>query len=133
MKLLVIFHVHEVITVAILIEELHGDFVHRDLFNGITGAETMLEHRPGADIAQLGLNECPQIAGRAVFHGKDQVQVIIVLNDHAWTHLCCWNCHESGPFSPEIAVTWQELPCSSEGNGEQMPVPVGPDKVRSQT
>jgi len=32
--------------------------------------------------SQLGLDECAQVAGRAVFHGKDQVQVVVVFNDH---------------------------------------------------
>jgi hypothetical protein len=72
-RLLVILSVHEAIAVAILIEKFHGNFVHCDLLNGIAGAEAMLKHGVGADVAQLGLDEGAQVSRRAVFHGEDQM------------------------------------------------------------
>jgi hypothetical protein len=28
-----------------------------------------------------------------VFHGEDQMKVVVVFDDHPRTHLGCWNCH----------------------------------------
>jgi hypothetical protein len=28
-----------------------------------------------------------------MFHGKDQMKVIVVFDNHPRTHLGCWNCH----------------------------------------
>ncbi len=53
----------------------------------------MLKHGPGADVAQFGLDESAQIAGGAVFHLENQVQLVIVLDDHAGTHLRGGNRH----------------------------------------
>src|SRR5579863_383726 len=85
--LLVVGRVHEVVAVAVSVEELHVDFVHGDLLDGIGRTETVLEHGAGAQVAQLGLDEGAQVAGRTVFDGKYGVQIIVVPDDHAGTHL----------------------------------------------
>ena len=63
----------------------------------------MLKHGVGADVAQLGLDEGAQVAGRAVFHGEDQMKVVVVFNDHPRTHLGCWNCHVLNSLLETIA------------------------------
>ena len=72
--LLVVHRIHEVVVVAIGVEELHGHFVHDHLLDGVGGAETVLEHGAGLQVAQLGLDEGAQIAGGAVLDLEDQVQ-----------------------------------------------------------
>ena len=47
----------------------------------------MLENGAGAQVAQFGLNEGTQVAGRAVLHAEDGAQVVFVLDDHARAHL----------------------------------------------
>ena len=59
----------------------------------------MLEHRPGAQVAQFGLDEGAQVAGRAVLHAEHGVQFIVVFDDHARTHLGCWNRHNGAKLS----------------------------------
>ena len=94
MDLFVVLGIHEAVVVAILVEEFHGDLIHVDLLDRVAGAKAMLEHGAGANIAQFGLNEGPQVAGSTVLHAEDQMQVVVVFNDHPRTHLGCWNCHE---------------------------------------
>src|SRR5271170_7035306 len=53
----------------------------------------MLEHCAGAQVAQLGLDEGAEVAGGAVLDGKDGVEFVVVLNDHARTHLGGGNRH----------------------------------------
>src|ERR1700730_5106845 len=53
----------------------------------------MLEHGSGAQITKLGLNESAQVAGGAMLHAEDSVQLIVVLDDHARTHLGGGNRH----------------------------------------
>ena len=48
----------------------------------------MLEHGTGAQIAQLRLDKRAQVPRRAVLHAEHRVQLIVVLDDHAGTHLC---------------------------------------------
>jgi hypothetical protein len=47
----------------------------------------MLKHGSGAKIAQLGLDEGAQVTRSAVFDAEYGVQIIVVLDDHAGTHL----------------------------------------------
>ena len=54
----------------------------------------MLEHGARLEVAQLGLDKRTQVARRAVLHGKDRVQLVVVLDDHAGTHLGGGNRHE---------------------------------------
>src|SRR6266567_6869692 len=117
MGLFVVLRVHEAVVVAILVEKFHGDFIHGDLFNGIAGAEAMLKHGPSADVAQLGLDESAQIAGRTVLYCKDQMKIIVVLNDHPRTHLGCWNRHELNSLLETIADL-VSLACFIAGHGE---------------
>ena len=93
MYLLIVFSVHEAISVVVAVQVLHLDFIYIDSFNGIAGAVTVLKHRVRAQVAQLGLNKCPQVAWRAVFHTEHRVQVIIMFDDHAGTKLGGWNGH----------------------------------------
>ena len=53
----------------------------------------MLEHGAGAQVAQLGLDEGAQVAGGPVLHAEDGVQIVVVLDDHARTHLGGGNRH----------------------------------------
>ena len=85
MQLLVVLGVHEVVVVAVGVEKLHLHFVDGDLLDGIAGAEAVLEHGAGAQIAQLGLDERPQVAGGAMLDAEDRVQIVVVLDDHART------------------------------------------------
>ncbi len=54
----------------------------------------MLEHRAGLKIAQFGLDEGAQVAGSAVLNLKDQMQLVVVLDNHARTHLSGGNRHK---------------------------------------
>ena len=45
----------------------------------------MFEHGAGLEIAQLGLDEGAQVAGRAMLDFENQVKLIVVLDDHART------------------------------------------------
>jgi hypothetical protein len=85
--LLVIGRVHEVVAVAIGVQELHLDFVNVDLLNRVRRTEAVLKHGTGAQVAQFGLDESTQVAGRAVFDAENGVQIIVVLDDHAGTQL----------------------------------------------
>ena len=87
MGLLVVRRVHEVIAVAIGVKELHFDFVHVYLFDGIRRTKPVFEHGSGTQVAQLGLNKSAQVTGRAVFYAENGVQIIVVLDDHAGTKL----------------------------------------------
>ena len=55
----------------------------------------MLEHGAGFEVAQLGLDEGAQVAGRAVLDLEDHVQLVVVLDDHARTKLSGGNRHKS--------------------------------------
>src|SRR5580704_11153094 len=105
MRLLVVRRVHEVVVVAVGIEELHVDFVDVHLLDGVGRAETVFEHGAGTQVAQFGLNEGPQVAGRAVFDGKNRVQIIVVLDDHAGTQLGGRDRHRLEP-SPSFKARW---------------------------
>src|SRR5277367_5903228 len=94
MSLLVVLGVHEVVVIAIVVEEFHGDFVDDDALNGIGRAEAVLKHGTGAQVAQLGLDKGAQVARRAMLDGKDGMQLVVVLDDHARTHLCGGNRHK---------------------------------------
>ncbi len=91
--LLIVLGVHEVVVVAVVVEEVHRDFVDDDALDRIRGAEALHEHGAGADIAQLGLDEGAQVARGTVLHGEDEVEVVVVLDDHAWAHLGGGNRH----------------------------------------
>ena len=93
--LLVVHGIHEVVVVAVGVEEVHGDFVHLNFFDGVGGAEAVLEHGAGAEVAQLGLDERAQVAGCTVLDLENQVQLVVVLDDHAGTHLSGGNRHKS--------------------------------------
>ena len=96
--------VHEVVAVAVGVEELHLDFVDVDLLDGIGRAEAVLEHGAGAQVAQLGLDEGAQVAGRAVLDREHGVQIIVVLDDHAGTKLCGRDRHRDRNSPSTIAV-----------------------------
>ena len=64
----------------------------------------MLEHRPRTQVAQLGLDESSQVAGRAVFHAEHGVQIIVVLDDHAGTELGGRDRHRLNDSPYRIAV-----------------------------
>jgi hypothetical protein len=53
----------------------------------------VLKHRAGAQIAQLGLNKCAQVAGCAVRHAENRMQVVVVFDNHARTQLGRRNSH----------------------------------------
>ena len=89
--------VHEVVVVAIVVEELHLHFVDDDAIDGIGRTEALDEHGAGADVAQLGLDEGAEVARRAVLDGEDQVKVVLVLDNHARAHLRCGNRHKKTP------------------------------------
>ena len=71
-------------------------FVDSDLLDGVAGTEAVLEHRSGAQVAQLGLDEGAQIARGTVLDAEHGMQVIVVLDDHAGAHLGGWNRHGYG-------------------------------------
>ena len=93
MRLLEVLCVHEVVVVAVVVEVFHGHFIDVDFLDRVRRAEAMLEHGAGAQVAQLGLDERAQVAGRAVFYAEDGVQIIVVLDDHARAKLGRWNRH----------------------------------------
>ncbi len=68
-------------------------FVDDDLLDGVGRAEAVLEHGAGTQVAQLGLDEGAQVAGRAVLDPEHGVQIIVVLDDHAGTQLGGGNRH----------------------------------------
>src|ERR1035437_6152156 len=100
MKLLVVLNVHEVIIVAVGVEEFHLHFVDGDSLDGIARAESVLEHGAGAKVTQFGLDEGAQVSRSAVFHAEHRVQLIVMLYDHAGTHLCGWNRHSCNSSFP---------------------------------
>jgi hypothetical protein len=96
--------VHEVVVVAIVVEKLHLNFVDDDAIDGIWRAEALDEHGAGADVAQLGLNEGAQVAGRAVLYGEDEVQIVLELDNHARAHLRCGNRHKKPLICAEFQL-----------------------------
>ncbi len=91
--LLVVHRIHEVVIIAVGVEELHGDFVHDHLFDGVGGAEAVLEHGAGFEVAQFGLDEGAKVAGRAVLDFEDRVKLVVMLDDHARAELGGGNRH----------------------------------------
>ncbi len=89
--------VHEVVVVAVVVEELHLDGVDVDAVDGVGRAEALGVHGAGADVLELGLDEGAQVAGRAVLDREDQVEVVLELDDHAGAHLCGGNRQERAP------------------------------------
>ena len=67
--------------------DLHLNLIDVDLLNRVRRTEAVLKHGAGAQVAQLGLDEGTQVAGRAVFDAENGVQIIVVLDDHAGTQL----------------------------------------------
>jgi hypothetical protein len=90
-------HVHEVVVVPIVVQELHLDFVNDDALNGVGRTEALDEHRAGADVAKLGLDERAEVTRRAVLHREDEVEVILELDNHARAHLRGGNRHKKTP------------------------------------
>jgi hypothetical protein len=43
-----------------------------------------------------------------VLHGKNEMKVVVVFNDHPRTHLGCWNCHVFNSLLKTIAVNFDE-------------------------
>src|ERR1700722_8641222 len=86
-SLLVVRDVHKIVAISVGVEELHLHLVHVDLLDGIGRTETVLEHGASAQVAQFGLDKGAQVAGCAVFHAENGVQIIVVLDDHARTEL----------------------------------------------
>jgi hypothetical protein len=41
-----------------------------------------------------------------VLHGKNEMKVVVVLNDHPRTHLGCWNCHVFNSLLRTLAVSF---------------------------
>src|SRR5580698_5893279 len=58
----------------------------------------MLEHGAGTQIAELGLDERAQVSRGPMLNGEDRVQLVVVLDDHARTHLCGGNRHKKNSF-----------------------------------
>src|ERR1019366_9633080 len=121
MQLLVILNVHEVIIVAVGVEELHLHFVDGDPFDGIAGAESVLEHGSSTEVAQFGLDEGAQVSRGAVFHAEHRVQLIVMLDDHAGTHLCGWNRHSCNSSFPGRAAGRKSSPSRRDCGACWMP------------
>src|SRR6185312_6293458 len=78
-------------------------------------AEALHEHGSRADVPQLGLDEGAQVAGRAVLHRKHQVEVVVVLDDHARTHLGGGNRHRKAPCGKnECGMSRQNQPRTAD-------------------
>src|SRR5438874_204431 len=88
MHLFVILSVHEVKVLAVVVQILHLMLIKSNALNLIFGREPVFDHGSGPKIPHLGLNEAAQVAGRAVDHAEDRVQLIVELNHHAWAQLC---------------------------------------------
>ncbi len=71
-----------------------SDFVDHDALNRVGRAKAVLEHGARFQVAQLGLDKGAQIARGAVLHFEDKVQLVVVLDDHARTHLSGGNRHK---------------------------------------
>src|SRR5579863_108903 len=85
--------VHEVVAIAVGVQEFHLLLVDVDFLDGIRRAEAVLEHGAGAQIAQFGLNEGAQVAGSTVLDAKNGMQIIVMLDDHAGAKLGRRNSH----------------------------------------
>ena len=55
--------------------------------------EPKVHHRARRKAPHLCLDESAQVAGRTMLHLEDRVQLIVELDHHARTQLCCSN-HE---------------------------------------
>src|ERR1700743_2348082 len=99
MSLLVVLRVHEIVVVSIVVEKLHGNFVHHHAINLTGGTEAVLEHGARAQVPQLGLDKGAQVAGRTMLDRKNGMQLIVVLDDHARTHLCGGDRPKKTPYS----------------------------------
>jgi len=76
--LLVVHRVHEVVVVAVGIEELHGDLVHDDLIDGAAERKAP-RHGSGANFAQLGWMKAARLPGVRCSTLKTRSQLVLCL------------------------------------------------------
>src|SRR5712692_2937175 len=89
--------VHEVIHVAVLVEELHLGLVQDRALHHVYGPETVLADRTVLQVADLGLNQPAQVARGFVLGLHDPVKVVLVLDAHSALELGGLN-HECALF-----------------------------------
>src|SRR5208282_1737595 len=101
------------------VQEFHLLLVHIDLFNGIGRTEAVLEHGAGAQIAQFRLDECAQVARRAMVDAEHGMQIIVVLNDHAGTKLGGRDRHrlKNSPYKLRFAKPAEDGQATSSAAG----------------
>ena len=83
--------VHEIEVLAVVVQIFHLVLLERGLFDLVFGAEAVLDHGAGAELAHLYLDEAAQVARCAVLHLENGIQLAVPLDHHAGTHLCCCN------------------------------------------
>jgi len=92
--LLVVLRVHEIVVFAVVVQVLHFLLFEQRLLHLVLGREAMLGHGAAAQAAHSDLHEPSQIAGGAVIHAENGVQLVVELDDHPRAQLCCGN-HET--------------------------------------
>src|SRR5690606_8246731 len=92
-ELVVILRVHEVVRITTLIEKLQFVRFHRCFFDGIRRTETMLEVGTRAQVLELRLHHCTQVARCMMTELNDTARIALEYEDHAASDLCCRNSH----------------------------------------
>ena len=74
--------VHEVVHVAVTVEELHLRLVEDGPLHHVDRSEAVLADRTVLQVADLGLNQPAQVAGGLVLGLDHTPQVVVVLDAH---------------------------------------------------
>src|SRR5439155_19445351 len=79
-----------------LVEDLHLVLLERHTLDLVLGAEPVLGLRAAAQVAELGLNHAPPVAGRHMDDVHHAPEVVLVLDGHADAELRGGNQHREG-------------------------------------
>src|SRR5207302_10739848 len=86
-ELLETFSIHEVVAFAIGVEILEFDLIEHGAFDKILGAETVVDGGSTAQVAHARGHGSALVAGRAMVHAVDRIQVAVMNDNHSWTQL----------------------------------------------
>jgi hypothetical protein len=79
---------------AVGVEIFHLVLLHTSLIDCIGGAKAMFERGAGADVSELGLNHCTQVAGGMMSEFEHFARLAFKDDNHTAPNLCCRDSHK---------------------------------------
>ena len=90
-QLLVGFHVHEVVQLAVVVDVLHFLGLNDGAGHLVGGVEAALDHSAGHDVLELGAHEGSALAGLHVLEVNDVPHAAVPFNSNALTEIASSN------------------------------------------